>query len=160
VLFEVGGFGLVAVQLARVQHREFGSWAWERWLRSQWRRLTRRTATQTVHVKAGVATATAGTAGIGKRRALVGSVQDQLAALADNLADFERQTGERFEQQTARMGELASEVAVVRSDLQREQDEREGEPREQLRESMALQWWGAGLFVVGAILAGWANAAC
>jgi hypothetical protein len=160
VLFEVGGLGLVAWQLGRVQRREFGTPAWLARVQATWRRLTGRSVSHTVSVS-GVAHARAiGSGSVSVRRGPGETIESRLTALEANLAALDSETGERFQQHSERQDRLQAMITEAQSELQRQQDEREGERREQLRESLAYQWIGTGLFFIGAVLAGVANGVC
>jgi hypothetical protein len=161
VLFEVTGLGLVAWQLWRVQRREFGMPAWVVKARARLQRLLRRRAPAVV---LGPSTlehdrAIGGVVVMG-RKPPGETVESRLDALEENFAALDRVTQARFERQEKEQGDLRRIVTETRAELERQQEERENEQREQLHESMTLQWWGTGLFFVGAVLAGVANAVC
>jgi hypothetical protein len=161
VLFEVTGLGLVAWQLWRVQRREFGMPAWVVTARARLQRLLGR----------GPSTVVLGAPATERDRAMGGTVvmgrlppgetvESRLDALEQNFASLDRETQARFKRQEKEQGDLQRKIREARAELERQQQEREGERREQLRESMTLQWWGTGLFFIGAVLAGVASGAC
>jgi len=161
VLFEVTGLGLVAWQLWRVQRREFGMPGW--WGRAQrrLRRLTRRSERWgSSYAVGGGDAATVAEHSAVERIGAGDTVELRLDALEANLAALERETQARFERQAKRQDRLQASIREARTELQRQHDERESERREELRESMTLQWWGTGLFFLGAVLAGVANGVC
>ena len=83
-----------------------------------------------------------------------------MAALEANLAAIDEETTDRFERQDDHHGQLREHISALTTELWGEQEALGHERREQLRESMAWQWIGTGLFLIGAILAGVANGAC
>jgi hypothetical protein len=154
VLFEVSGLALVAWQVWRVQRREFGMPEW-------WRRLrgVRRVETE-VTLGWAVEADTAQPGAVRKRAAPDATVELRVSALEHNVAALDRETRERFERHEKRQGWLQAALKAQRAELQRQQEQREGERRGHLREEITLQWWGTGLFLFGAILAGVANGVC
>jgi hypothetical protein len=161
VAFEVTGLGLVAWQLWRVQRREFGVPAWVLQAGARLRRLLRRP------VAAQVITPST----LEHERALGGVVvmgrqppgetfESRLDALEENFAALDRDTRARFERNEEQQADLQRMVSETRAELERQQQEHEAEQRERLREAMTLQWWGTGLFFIGAVLAGVANGVC
>jgi hypothetical protein len=160
VLFEVTGLGLVAWQLWRVQRREFGTPAWVLRAGARLRRLTGRSRPQVVSIEPAGEVNIAGELATKVRRAPGETVDSRLAALEANLAALEQETQTRFERHERQQDKLQQRISDAQAELQRQQQERDGERREQLRESMTLQWWGTGLFFIGAVLAGIANGVC
>jgi hypothetical protein len=161
VAFEVCGLGLVAWQLGRVRRREFGTPAWITRLRGRWQRLRgRKSDPQTV---SGTGAGEVGTVlgGSVRMHAAPGApIEQRLGALERNFAALDKDTTERFRQHDERHGQLQQRIDSLDAELRGEQAERERERREQLRESMAFQWWGTGLFFIGAVMAGAANGVC
>ena len=88
------------------------------------------------------------------------TVDSRLDALEKNFAGLERETQGRFERHEKEQADLRRLISETRAEVRRQQEEREGERREELRESMTLQWWGTGVFFIGAVLAGVANGVC
>jgi hypothetical protein len=161
VLFEVTGLGLVAWQLWRVQRREFGLPAWVVTVRARLRRLFRRKVPTTVVSPSPIEHDRAiGGAVVMGRQPPGETVESRLHALEENFAALDRETHARFQRQEKEQADLERLVTETRAELERQQQEREGEEREQLREEMTLQWWGTGLFFLGAVLAGVANGVC
>jgi hypothetical protein len=160
VLFEVTGLGLVAWQLWRVQRREFGMPAWLVPVRSWWRRLRGLPVTHPVEASLTLPWESNMGATESVRRGPGETVDARLDALEHNVAALDRETSERFGQHQRQLRDLRRSVGVVKAELRRQQQERESEQRGQLRESMTLQWWGTGLFLIGAVLAGVANGVC
>jgi hypothetical protein len=161
VLFEVTGLGLLAWQLWRVQRREFGMPAWWTALRRRVLRLKRRSQTWQSEFgrETGDTASTAEHSGV-ERRVAGDTLEERVEGLEANLVALERGTQTRFQQQAQRQDQLEVSIRESRAELQRQQEKREGEQRERLRESMTLQWWGTGLFFIGAVLAGVANGVC
>jgi hypothetical protein len=160
VLFEVAGLFLVALQLWRVQRRELGMPAWWLDLRGRLLRITGRSQTQVVEAGGAIAGGGRLTARAEVRRGPGETVDSRLAALEANFAALEQETRDRFHQQAQRQDRLQVMIGEAQAELQRQQDEREGERRERLRESTTTQWKGTALFFVGAVLAGIANGVC
>jgi hypothetical protein len=161
VLFEVAGLGTVAWQLSRVQRREFGTPGWLAQVRSWWRALRgARVVTSSVNLRADGGLAT-GFGGSGRGRLGPGSsIESRLDALERNQAALDDELDERFRLQDERRAELQQSIRALEVRLQQDQDAREDERLTQLRESMAFQWIGTLLFLVGAVLAGVANGVC
>jgi hypothetical protein len=157
VLFEVVGLGLVAWQLWRVQRREFGMPAWVLRARARLQRLTGRSKPQFFSIEPAEELGVADELTIRLRREPGVTVDSRLDALETNLGRLEQEMQTRFERHKRRQDNLQERIDEAQAELQRQQEEREGEQREQLRESMTLQWWGTGVFFIGAVLAGVAN---
>jgi hypothetical protein len=161
VLFEVAGLARVVVQLTRIQRREFGTPEW--WLGIR-RRLVRlrggKSASGAASTSAGARVRTKGHVGTKVRREPDETVESRLHAVEANLDALEADTARRFEEHAQRQDHMNQALNEAQAGLQRQQQERESARREELRESMTLQWWGTGLFLVGAILAGVANGVC
>ena len=162
VLFEVIGLGLVAWQLWRVQQREFGMPAWWVQVRHRLRRGAGRSGTsQTVSIGAAGEINTAGEIRPAQgRRGPPGTVEWRLDTLDAELAALKQETQTRLERHEQRQNEMRGALRKAEAELRHQQEEREGERRVQLRESMTLQWWGTGQFFIGAVLAGVANGVC
>jgi hypothetical protein len=88
--------------------------------------------------------------------ASVPDVEHRLAALEANVETLRDHADERNAEVGQRITQQSLRVDELRADVDRQQAER----REHLRASVALQWWGTGLFVIGAILGGLANVSC
>jgi hypothetical protein len=161
VLFEVTGLALVAWQLWRVQRREFGMPMWVGKAHARLRRILRRKGSTAVVTPSTLehGRALGGVVVMG-RQPPGDSVESRLHALEQNFAALDRETQARFQRHEQEQGDLRRKVTETRAELERQQQEREGERREELRETMTLQWWGTGLFFVGAVLAGVANGVC
>ena len=158
--FEVVGLGLVAVELTRVQRRDLGTPRWLQRVENAGRRLTGRPAVRQV---VGLDSAVAVDSAVGLRvwrGASVPDVDHRLAALEANVETLRDEGDQRHADLEKRVTQQSKRVDELLADVDRQHAEREGERREQLRESVTLQWWGTGLFVVGAILGGLANSAC
>jgi hypothetical protein len=88
------------------------------------------------------------------------TLEQRVGALEHNLQQLDAQAARQTDEQNERHAKLAGRVSKMDRELREQQGERERERREQLRESIAWQWMGTGLFLIGAILAGVANGAC
>jgi hypothetical protein len=161
VLFEVAGLGTVAWQLGRVQRREFGTPAWIIRVRQWWRRLRgAQPLSQHVNLRWASESDKAMPPSVRKSAAPNAPIEQRLSALEHNVAALDEETGRQFRARDERQGQLQKQINSLGAELRGQHDERERERREQLRESMAWQWIGTGLFLLGAILAGVANGAC
>jgi hypothetical protein len=161
VAFEVVGLGLVAWQLWRVQRREFGMPAWWAQASGRLRRLVGRSeARGSASVSLAAELGVAGRLTTRVRRGPGETMESRLAALEANFASLDQETDARFEEQAQRQARLREMVSETQTELERQQQERESEQRERLREAMTMQWWGTGLFFIGAVLAGVANGVC
>ncbi len=151
-VLEVTGFGLVACELARVQHREFGAPRFVSKLRAQARRLLRRSVTHTAE-GSGTITATGSLHAQGIARQGSGDTLDErVAALEANLGTFEREVDERHRDVEGRVADVRSGLDELQAELAQDRREAEDERRDTLRASVAVQAWGTFLFVVGAVL--------
>jgi hypothetical protein len=156
----VVGLGLVAVELTRVQRRDLGTPQWIRRART-W--LPRRTATpdaQPAELAGHSHGSSSAWIDLTTGPPPVPTIEERVASLEANLSALRDHTDQRQADLEERLTTQSQRVVELRADVDRQHAEREAERREQLRESVTLQWWGTGLFVVGAILSGLANSAC
>lgn len=154
--FEVVGLGLVAWELTRVQQRELGTPRWVRRLQARVRRLLGRPGVAH-RVRLGEAVSIEDALGGRVWRGGGETVEQRLTALEADVETLRKQADERHADLEQRLTTQAQRMDALRADLERQHTEREAERREQLRESITLQWWGTGLFVIGAVLSGLAN---
>lgn len=144
------GFVLVAIELGRVQRREFGEPSWVTRVRA-WlgRRLGR---AKTVHL--GSANLKVGTqmSARGKVRTPPGhSVEERVSALEKN---FDRLDGEVDQERIAAAqarSDLLEQLNVTRAEVNRQREFDERERKDFLRTSVLLQAWGTTFFVVGTV---------
>jgi hypothetical protein len=152
-VFEIAGFALVACELYRIQHREFGEPELLKRLRTRIRKIFRRSKHHTVAAGAAVLTAE-GTlrAQARVRRDPGDTLETRIEAVEKNLHHLEAE----IDHQNAIFGgdieELSQRLIETRSELAQERRRSEEERKASLRTSVALQAWGTGLFVLGAIL--------
>jgi hypothetical protein len=158
--FEVVGLGLVAVELTRVQRRELGPWRWTRRVRAWLPRRTATRHTQPAELAGHLRGSSSMWGELTTGPTQVPTIDERVASLEANLDALRDQADQRQAAMEQRLTTVSSRVDEVRADVDRQHAEREAERREQLRESVTLQWWGTGLFVIGAILGGLANVTC
>ena len=157
-LLEVVGLGLVAFELWHEQRRDFGGFAWVRRVRAWWRyRRGHRPVGASVELSGtGGAGATAsGTVTVGRAAP---PLDERVTAVEAALAALREESRTRSATLEDRVTNVSSRIDEVRSDLDHQIQERERERKEARRESMRLQWYGTGLFAVGAILSFLGNA--
>lgn len=148
---QVVGFVLVAVDLGRTQHREFGVPTWIERLRAFLRRLFRHT--KTVEIGAVVATATSTASARGKVRTPPGeSHAARLAALEKNFGRLDEEVEENRAAADRWRGELLEQLNVTRAEVNQQREMDDQERKAFLRTSVLLQSWGTGFFVLGTVL--------
>jgi predicted RNase H-like nuclease (RuvC/YqgF family) len=144
------GFVVVAWELARVQRREFGApKAWRKlraWVR---RRFGAPDAAELGATVAGRGTASAE---LTARYRIEGSMEDRVEALAKNLERLEKEVTQERRKLRGEIREVRQKLDELRAQVERERPQIEEERKEALKSSLAFQWTGTGLFVVGAVL--------
>jgi len=152
-VFEIAGFFLVACELARIQYRELGEPVLVRRARARLRKLSRRSRDQTVKAGSAELRATATLRARGRARQGPGTT---LESRVDALEENARRLEDEIDEQNATFGgdiqELSAKLSLVQAELKEERRRGEKERKAALRTSVALQAWGTGLFVFGAIL--------
>lgn len=162
---EIIGFALVAVELVRAQRRELGTAGpfqflvtGGRWVKNRVRGLFGRTQ---AHEASAFGSGTSKATGRAKSRSGTESKDfgERLRVLEENLAALDkevdlnrRELGKKIEEEA---GLLRSDIADLRSDIAA----KEAKEKEAFRTSAVLQWWGIGIFVVGAMCSAAANVA-
>lgn len=144
------GFGLVALELTRIQRREFGAPQFIRRIKGWVRRLLRRPQVVKLSAAAG------GGGGVGKarlrvRRAPGETLEERVSALEENLGHLEGELDERTRESEQRSESIEQAQRDMRADLDQRRREQEEQQRESLRTSVTLQTWGMLLFVVGVV---------
>ena len=144
------GFVVVAWELARVQRREFGA-------PKAWRKLR-----AWVHRRFGVSKAAEmGTAITGRgtvsaeltaRYSIDGSMEDRVEALEKNLERLEQEVTQKRRKFRGEIREVRQKLDELREQVEQERQQAEEERTEALKSSLAFQWTGTGLFVIGAVL--------
>lgn len=161
---EIVGFLLVAVELFRTQRREIGLPATLRRLqgflaraRARMRRLFGRARTHTASAELrgnyGIAASARGTVRRGRGKTL----EDHVAALEKNFAELDMEVEQHRRELDEAIRGVAGDLKDARAELEKDRERREDDDREFLRASVALQWWGIGLFVTGASVTTVAN---
>jgi predicted RNase H-like nuclease (RuvC/YqgF family) len=144
------GFVVVASELARVQRREFGApKAWRKlraWVR---RRFGVSDAAELGATIAGRGTASAE---LTARYRIEGSMEDRVEALAKNLERLDKEVTQERRKLRGEIREVRQKLDELRAQVEREHEQIEEERKEALKSSLAFQWTGTGLFVVGAVL--------
>jgi hypothetical protein len=158
-LMEVGGLAIVVVQLTRVQRRDLGTPAWIGKVRAIWRRVTGRSGRVVYLQGLDAAASSDATLRLSVGRAAADETLDaRVKALEANLAELDRKTDERFGDMEQRLSTAHERVDALRADMEKIQREADEARREELRESVTLQWWGTGLFVLGVVASFLGNA--
>jgi hypothetical protein len=148
---QILGFVLVAIELGRVQRREFGEPVWITRARAWMRRRFR--GAKTVHL--GSATLSAGTrmSARGKARTPPGhSVEERVSALEKNLDRLDEEVDRERIAAAEAHSDLLEQLNVTRAELNRQREFDERERKNFLRTSVLLQAWGTTFFVVGTVL--------
>jgi hypothetical protein len=154
---EVAGFAAVAWQLGRVQRQEFGTPRPIQRARALLRRLLGRPP---IVAFASLRSTGGGSATISGRvrQPYAATMEDRVAALEHNLGQLEQELDERTGKLKQELRALAQAQHDMRKALDHEHREREERRRKSLRESMTVQWWATGAFVIGAMLSVAGNA--
>lgn len=147
---QIIGFVLVAIELGRVQRREFGTPRFIERLRGRLRRLFRRS--KTIEASAHGVILSGGSARGVVRAGRGTTLEDHVAALEENLGRLDDEVAaNRIEAERWR-SELLEQLTVTRAEVN-EQRQRDDEDRKGfLRTSLLLQTWGTTCFVVGTVL--------
>jgi hypothetical protein len=147
---QILGFVLVAIELGRVQRREFGEPVWITRVRS-WMRQRFQQA-KTVHL--GSATLSIGTriSARGKVRTPPGdSVEERVSALEKNFDRLDEEVDQERIAAAQAHSALLEQLNVTRAELNRQRELDDQERRNFLRTSVLLQAWGTTFFVLGTI---------
>jgi uncharacterized coiled-coil protein SlyX len=144
------GFALVAMEIGRVQRREFGTPRFIERLRGRLRRLFRRT--KTVEGSAHSVIHTSGSARGVVRTGRGSTLEDHVAALEENFGRLDDEVAANRVETERWRSELLEQLTVTRAEFN-EQRQRDDEDRKGfLRTSLLLQTWGTTCFVVGTVL--------
>jgi hypothetical protein len=160
---EILGFALVAVELVRTHRRELGTAGpfqflvtAGRWIRFRVRKLLGEVKVHegSAHMAGNVETGGTVSARLGTESPDLG---ERLRVLESNFALLDQEVTRHRSELDRKIEEEAeairTDVRSVRADIAA----REAEAREAFKASAALQWWGIGLFVIGAICSAAAN---
>ena len=144
------GFVVVAWELARVQRREFGA-------PKAWRKLrawVRRRFGVSEAIEMGGAATGRGTvsAELTARYRIEGSMDDRVEALEKNLERLENEVTQERRKLRTEIREVRQKLDELHARVEQERQQADEERKEVLKSSLAFQWTGTGLFVVGAIL--------
>jgi hypothetical protein len=149
-VLQILGFVLVAIELGRVQRREFGAPRSVDWIRGRLRRLFGRS--RTIEASAQGAALSSGSARAVIRTDRGSTLEDHVVALEENLDRLDNEVAANHAEAAAWRSELLEEVSVTRAEMN-EQRERDDEERKSfLRVALLLQTWGTVFFVAGTIL--------
>ncbi|HEY5709352.1 MAG TPA: hypothetical protein VIS51_08145 [Solirubrobacterales bacterium] len=147
---EVLGFFVVAWELARVQRREFGApKAWTKlrvWVRQRFG------VSETVEMGAAIAGGGTVSAELTARYRIEGSMEDRVEALEKNLERLEKEVTQERRKLRGEIREVRQKLDELGAQVGQERQQAEEERKEALKSSLAFQWTGTGLFVVGAVL--------
>jgi HAMP domain-containing protein len=150
-VLQILGFVLVAIELGRVQRREFGEPVWMTRLRGRIRRLLRQT--KTVHLGSATATASANMSARAKIRTRPGqSVEDRVSALEKNFGRLDEEVDEERIAATQAYDLVLEQLTVTRAEVNQRRELDERTRKAFLRTSVLLQAWGTAFFVIGTIL--------
>lgn len=155
-LFEVLGLVIVGFEIGRLQQREFGKIPFLdkplRWLGRVVDRVLGRNATVVAKSAFDFAIAEDAARLSIRKRATTQHLADRVKALEDNLVYVHDDLLGKIEDAEKHTDHVASSVTALRRDLDLQDQQREADRRENLRETITLQWFGTGMFVFGAIL--------
>jgi hypothetical protein len=155
-LFEIGGFALVAIEIVRVQKREFP----ERrlWIERLLDRIhVRRPGTQTIEVEGIQASAAGLSADVELRLPPDATIEQRVEKLEREIEFARRKQREdkvEIENRIVKVGQRLDEEI---EEMRRTADAQAAEHRIELSRSLALQKIGTALFVVGAALSALGN---
>jgi hypothetical protein len=149
-VLQILGFVLVAIELGRVQRREFGEPVWVTRIRARLRRLLGRT--KTVHLSATITASTNLSARAKVRTPPGSSVEERVSALEKNFGRLDDEVDHERVAAAEAYSRLLEQLTVTRAEVnqQRELDERARKAF--LQTSVLLQAWGTTFFVVGTVL--------
>lgn len=155
-LLEIAGFMLVAVELTRAQRRELGTAGpfqflvtFTHWARRTYRKLTGKTIT---HEGSAHLSGTLKVSGRGSARLETQSEDpaERLRVLEENFRQLDAELAQHREELDAKIHKVSDgqrkALMTLEAKLQAEADA----AREVFETSALLQWWGIGLFILGA----------
>ncbi|MCA1703537.1 MAG: hypothetical protein LC808_09875 [Actinobacteria bacterium] len=156
-VLEVIGLVFVAIEIGRIQRREFGAPRMLMRLRG-W--LRRRRGKQAVHhIRSTTDTARAtDAASVSVHRAEATTLEGRLARLETQHDDLEREFNVSKDRLSKEIGDVRREAADVRANLDRELAAREESQRSFLRGTVTFQSIGTVFFLVGVVFSVLGNA--
>lgn len=149
-ILEVSGFIVVAWELARVQRREFGAPKVWRSLRAWVRRLLG--WSRAIEVSLEPVRETDTLLGPSVRHRPGDSIEERVSALEQSLRHLEDEVSGHRKSLEAQIRKVREELNGLRTQVEQERQQAEEERKEALKSSLAFQWIGTGLFVIGAVL--------
>jgi hypothetical protein len=147
---QIAGFILVAIELGRVQRREFGTPVWIQRLQGRLRRIYGHS--RTIEVTAAGTSLSTGSARAKVRRGRGKTLEDHVAALERNVQHLDDEVDELRADSEQWRGELLDQLHVTRAEVVAQRRADDEVRRTFLRTSVLLQAWGTFLFVVGTVL--------
>lgn len=160
---EILGFALVAVELVRVQRRELGTAGpfqflvtTGRWIESRVRKLLGREKVREVSATAAetIETADRVSARLGTESTDLGN---RLRVLESNFTALDQEVTRHRSELDQKIQKESEKVRTEVRSLRAEMAAREAVAKDAFQTSATLQWWGIGLFVIGAICSAAAN---
>jgi hypothetical protein len=164
-LLEISGFSLVAVELARAQRRELGTagpfqflLVFGTWARVRWRRLLGKS---TVHEGSANLSGTISLSARGSVRLGTESkdLAERVPILEENFKQLDNEVTDHRRELDERIGKEAEAQQTALAEFRDQVQARVDEERAAFASSAMLQWWGIGLFVLGACASAAANIA-
>jgi hypothetical protein len=160
---EIFGFMLVAVELVRTQRRELGTAGpfqflvtFTRWTRQVYRKLTGRTITHEGAVELSGTLSVTGRASA-RLETQSNDPAERLHVLEENFRQLEAELTQHRDELEAKVDKSSNEqreaLMALEAKLQAEADT----AKKTFEASASLQWWGIGLFVLGAIASAASN---
>lgn len=162
-ILEISGFSLVAVELARAQRRELGTAGpfqfvvvFGQWVKRLYRRVTGKSIVHeaSAHLS-GIGTVT------GRLSARTGTESEELdermRVLEENFRQLDAEVTQHRSQLDAKIDKESEAHRKALAAFETRVQAQEAEARKAFATSAALQWWGIGLFVLGALTSAAAN---
>jgi hypothetical protein len=155
---EIAGFFLVSIDLYRLQRHEFGPLRLERaFIASRaaalrfWRRITKQRPT--VHYGSAHGTGKSSGSAHGTVRAgTTGkSLEERVEALEFNFRELDKEIDEQRVESNQAIRRVQANLDEAFSDLRQEQDSRKKEELAFRKRSLAFQWAGIPLFLLGVV---------
>jgi hypothetical protein len=162
---EILGFAIVAVELVRAQRRELGHAGpfqflvtGGRWIKYRIKKLFGKVETHEISAHL---SGTSEMTGRGKARSGTESneLSERLRVLEENLAALDNEVDQHRQELDKRISKeaeaLKAQIDALRADI----EAKEAEAKEAFATSAVLQWWGVGIFIIGAMCSAAANVA-
>ncbi len=160
---EILGFALVATELVRTQRRELGSAGpfqfllnWGLALRIRWRKLRGRAVTHEASANLSGTVRATGRASA-RVRTQSESLEERVRILEENFKQLDAEVEGHRKDLDARIDEESEKQHASLSQFREQVAANEERSKAAFADSAKLQWWGIGLFVIGAAASAMAN---